>query len=414
MLVDPGPTSCLPALTRRARRARLRLDDVRALLITHIHLDHAGATGSPRAAPSRTCRSTSTTIGARHLARSREAAGECHPSLRGGHGPICGGRSSPCRKPRFVPWPAASPCHDWRAELRRGLHAGARRPPRELPRYRRSHGLRRGHGWHRHWSLRAGGDTAARHRPRALAGESRRHRCVGAVVALPHALRSRSRPQAGIWRAIARCSAVLPQRARDAIRTGGDEPALIEAWVRWLREDARRVLSEEAAAGAEAAAPFDQIWQGLARYWRKRVEREGVGALDAPLPLRAAAFSWPPPCRAAAKRGALGRGLLRRVDQEAQRVALRRRQRLWLRSTRHTAARTRPAARGWPVPAAGLSSCRCTSRKSGSGAADEHSTNAPPSLRSRVMAETKRTVPPWSFQVSRAGTATAGASWCAG
>ncbi len=73
------------------------------------------------------------------------------------------------------------------------------------------------------------------------------------------------------------------ERARDAIKTGGDEPALIEAWVRWLREDARQVVSEEVAAAAEAAAPFDQIWQGLARYWRKRVEREGAGVLDAPL-----------------------------------------------------------------------------------------------------------------------------------
>ena len=29
-------------------------------------------------------------------------------------------------------------------------------------------------------------------------------------------------------------------------------------------------LSEADAASAEAAAPFDQLWQGLARYWRKR------------------------------------------------------------------------------------------------------------------------------------------------
>jgi glyoxylase-like metal-dependent hydrolase (beta-lactamase superfamily II) len=40
-LIDPGPTSCLPALLRA-------LGDwqPRALLLTHIHLDHAGATGS--------------------------------------------------------------------------------------------------------------------------------------------------------------------------------------------------------------------------------------------------------------------------------------------------------------------------------------------------------------------------------
>lgn len=45
-LVDPGPTSCLPALEDGLRQRGLTLRDVRALLITHIHLDHAGATGT--------------------------------------------------------------------------------------------------------------------------------------------------------------------------------------------------------------------------------------------------------------------------------------------------------------------------------------------------------------------------------
>ena len=45
-LVDPGPTSCLPALESGLQDAGLRLDDVRTILLTHIHLDHAGATGT--------------------------------------------------------------------------------------------------------------------------------------------------------------------------------------------------------------------------------------------------------------------------------------------------------------------------------------------------------------------------------
>jgi glyoxylase-like metal-dependent hydrolase (beta-lactamase superfamily II) len=40
-LVDPGPASCLPQLLDALERQRPR-----ALLLTHIHLDHAGATGS--------------------------------------------------------------------------------------------------------------------------------------------------------------------------------------------------------------------------------------------------------------------------------------------------------------------------------------------------------------------------------
>lgn len=45
-LVDPGPASTLPALRRHLAASGMRVSDVTALFITHIHLDHAGATGS--------------------------------------------------------------------------------------------------------------------------------------------------------------------------------------------------------------------------------------------------------------------------------------------------------------------------------------------------------------------------------
>ncbi len=45
-LVDPGPTSCLPALEAGLGERGFALRDVRTLLLTHIHLDHAGATGT--------------------------------------------------------------------------------------------------------------------------------------------------------------------------------------------------------------------------------------------------------------------------------------------------------------------------------------------------------------------------------
>lgn len=45
-IIDPGPTSALPALRAGLARAGLAITDVRALLLTHIHLDHAGATGT--------------------------------------------------------------------------------------------------------------------------------------------------------------------------------------------------------------------------------------------------------------------------------------------------------------------------------------------------------------------------------
>jgi glyoxylase-like metal-dependent hydrolase (beta-lactamase superfamily II) len=45
-LVDPGPSSCLETLTRGLAQQGAALADVRDILLTHIHLDHAGATGS--------------------------------------------------------------------------------------------------------------------------------------------------------------------------------------------------------------------------------------------------------------------------------------------------------------------------------------------------------------------------------
>lgn len=45
-IVDPGPTSCLDTLELGLQAHGIRWDDVRHLLLTHIHLDHAGATGT--------------------------------------------------------------------------------------------------------------------------------------------------------------------------------------------------------------------------------------------------------------------------------------------------------------------------------------------------------------------------------
>jgi glyoxylase-like metal-dependent hydrolase (beta-lactamase superfamily II) len=45
-LIDPGPESTLPTLHRQLESCGLGVQDLDALLLTHIHLDHAGATGS--------------------------------------------------------------------------------------------------------------------------------------------------------------------------------------------------------------------------------------------------------------------------------------------------------------------------------------------------------------------------------
>src|SRR5215470_9290949 len=45
-LIDPGPSSTLPTLRARLESSGLAVSDLRTILLTHIHLDHAGATGT--------------------------------------------------------------------------------------------------------------------------------------------------------------------------------------------------------------------------------------------------------------------------------------------------------------------------------------------------------------------------------
>jgi glyoxylase-like metal-dependent hydrolase (beta-lactamase superfamily II) len=46
ILIDPGPSICLSTLHAQLASQGLTISDVQFILLTHIHLDHAGATGS--------------------------------------------------------------------------------------------------------------------------------------------------------------------------------------------------------------------------------------------------------------------------------------------------------------------------------------------------------------------------------
>jgi glyoxylase-like metal-dependent hydrolase (beta-lactamase superfamily II) len=280
VLVDPGPTSCLPALTRALADHGYGLGDVRALLITHIHLDHAGASGTlAQAWPGLPVYVHE--IGAKHLAQPEKLLASAtrlygaemdrlwgaflavpEASLRpltGGESIRLGGRTfdvtyTPGHAVHHVSYLDAADriayVGDTAGILVGGYALAATPPPDiDIPRWDES--------------LRA---------IAALAPASLFLTHFGVVAdASAHLTR---------YLGVLRRSA---ERAREAVRAGGDEHALTEAWVRWLRADARTVVGEDAAAALEAAAPFDQIWQGLARHWRKRVEREGAAVLDAPL-----------------------------------------------------------------------------------------------------------------------------------
>src|SRR5262249_1682654 len=45
-LIDPGPSSTLHTLRSGLERAGIKLADVNAIVLSHIHLDHAGASGT--------------------------------------------------------------------------------------------------------------------------------------------------------------------------------------------------------------------------------------------------------------------------------------------------------------------------------------------------------------------------------
>jgi glyoxylase-like metal-dependent hydrolase (beta-lactamase superfamily II) len=61
----------------------------------------------------------------------------------------------------------------------------------------------------------------------------------------------------------------LASLVRATLELEGTDEERIRMFAEDMRAEARRVLSEDAAA-TEAAAAFDQLWLGLARYFRKK------------------------------------------------------------------------------------------------------------------------------------------------
>ena len=183
-----GRRRCLDALKERLARARPRARDVRHLLLSHIHLDHAGAAGAlVREHPglhvhvSGSARRTSSTRRGSRRARDGSTA-----SLRRALG-------------RARARPGGERPH--RRRTRVGLDCfpspGPRVAPRLLPRRRRD-ALRRRRGRRPHPAepVRAPAGAAARVRPRRVARHARRDRAARAGAARAHPLRRRRRPRA--------------------------------------------------------------------------------------------------------------------------------------------------------------------------------------------------------------------------
>jgi glyoxylase-like metal-dependent hydrolase (beta-lactamase superfamily II) len=267
-LVDPGPTSCLAALEDGLARLGGTLRDVRLILLTHIHLDHAGASGSIVA------RVPHVQIGV----HERGAAHMIDPvKLIASATRLYGDRMDGL-------WGAFEPVPADQVLVFSGgerLDVGGR-PVRVA--------YTPGHAVH-HVSYLDESDGIA------YVGDTGGVRVVGdyTIAATPPPdidleLWDRSLTTIDEWNPtslllthfgmvsaarahLAGFRDVLSRtagRARESLAQGGTDEERAAAFVTLMRTEARGWLSEREAVTLELAAPFEQIWAGLARYWRKR------------------------------------------------------------------------------------------------------------------------------------------------
>ena len=260
-LQDCGPTTCLPELKAGLAERGLELTDVRHLLLSHIHLDHAGAAGVlVREHPGLQVHVSE--IGAPHLvdpsrleASARRLYGDAYDELWGALEPV------PERNVRVVgdhvvglecfPAPGhASHQVSYQHEdgtLYNGDAAGVRiapgrfvfapTPPPEIDL----------DAWERTI------DEIERRSPRRLA--------------LVHF---------GVFDDVERHLGALRATLRswaDRVGHGMDEPTFVAA----ARADVAASDPDDADA-YDRAAPYWHCYLGLERYWRKRLEAIGAGA----------------------------------------------------------------------------------------------------------------------------------------
>ena len=267
-LVDPGPTSCLPVLEDGLKQRGLTLRDVRALLLTHIHLDHAGAAGSivervpairvyvhERGAPHMA-------DPAKLLASATRLYGEQMDTLWGA----------------FLPVPAAN------LQVLQGGErieaAGTTMKVAYTP----------GHAQH-HVSyldetagvayvgdtggIRVGGDYLLAPTPPPDIDLAAWRDSLDVIAAWqPVSLfLTHFGVVTGAKAHLARFRETLATQAeavRQSMSAGSTDAERMRVFVEQMRREVRQAMPEHEARATELAAPFDQLWQGLDRYWKKQ------------------------------------------------------------------------------------------------------------------------------------------------
>jgi glyoxylase-like metal-dependent hydrolase (beta-lactamase superfamily II) len=271
-LIDPGPSTTWPALTRLLKQRGIGLGDVRAVLVTHIHLDHAGVCGvaseampnatffvhargaAHMADPSKLLASASRLYGAdmdRLWGEMRPLPAARMRVIEGGETIDAAGRTlttayTPGHASHHVSY--FDPRHGVAfvgdtAGIRRGLNPYVM-PPTPPPDIDLD-------AW------RESTATIVAWRP--------------AQLFLTHfgAFRGAEEHFAGLWDRMEDWS----RRVRASLDRPGSDDERAAAFTREIIEDLRLQMSEEEAEGYAKAARFDFSWSGLARYWRKKETR---------------------------------------------------------------------------------------------------------------------------------------------
>jgi glyoxylase-like metal-dependent hydrolase (beta-lactamase superfamily II) len=259
VIVDPGPESCLDVLL-----AELGDTEPRALLLTHIHLDHAGASGSlvrrfphllvyvhERGAPHLIDPS-------KLLPSARQLYGDDMDRLWGVFLPVpkenvrilSGGETVEGFRVAYAPGHASHHVvylHEDSGDCYTGDVAGVRIPPSDF--------------------------TLAPTPPPDVDVEAWLRSIEAIEEWRPERLRLTHFGEAGD--PAAQLERVGEQLRRSAERARGSDLA---SFVSALRAEALGAVDPETAAALFQAAPPEQLYLGLERYWSKRVEREAAEA----------------------------------------------------------------------------------------------------------------------------------------
>jgi glyoxylase-like metal-dependent hydrolase (beta-lactamase superfamily II) len=255
VVVDPGPSSCLDRLLAGLG------EEPRALLLTHIHLDHAGASGLlAERFPALTVYVHE--VGAPHLvdpSKLLESATRLYGAdmdrLWGPVAPVpaeristlAGGETVAGLDVLYAPGHASHHVvylDPDRGDAYVGDVAGVRIPP--------------------------GGPTVAPTPPPDIDLEAWRRSLEAVSAREPARLRLTHFGAADAAEALA--------AATEAVARAGERsrPADRDEFVAAVEDELAREATPEEAERTLQAAPVDQLWLGLERYWRKRREREAA------------------------------------------------------------------------------------------------------------------------------------------